>query len=556
MHNQFEERSIFSEAPIGQHTITETPTPVNKEVPVEPVQNHKYYSPYKEITNPEANTANPVLALPCTDLSDADIYKHILEIEATLKKLNADDASKDHNKEQRKHLITLIDAFKQIAYSSHGNDFKEFFKEPEKLTQIVDGVQGGSAKVAVQSMRLGSDVTEITADITTQYLAQFTSTGNSVKVPLWGSGFTVVINSFSELDMLNLILALSKTQMDLGTSTRGAIYSGDDIHYVSTIVMFILSHVSECSIEGWNKDNDRSIEKIMSLLNPLDIPTLQAGALQSIYPSGYPVYHPCTNFKTCGTMIEPRIQENGEYFPDSLLHFDKTIKTDWTKLPKKHNIHMTKPGVIHTVDSVKDYQKTLQEHLSNDASKAILFELETGIGNKRTIYATFKVPTYNKYVESSNIWITSITHMVEQTIYDTADIANETEIAEQRKQRIDSYVRVTEALKHTHWIDSIYINETYEDQEPVERVIKTEKAISKALESFVLIDGVVDKLATAVQKYKESMITTWTGVPNFECPKCKSGQTSEDSKTPSLIPLNMTAYFFTIMVWRHQMRHM
>ena len=147
--------------------------------------------------------------------------------------------SKDDN-DKRKLLKEILDAFYKISINTYGDNYKAFFeRNVGSLVQYVVGAKGSAVRIGYPTFNLDDNGETLSGKTALRYLNKITKTGNVTKIPLWHSGLVVTVDPFSEQEMLDLNMVLERQQIQLGMETRGASFTGDDIHVVCNIVDFI-----------------------------------------------------------------------------------------------------------------------------------------------------------------------------------------------------------------------------------------------------------------------------------------------------------------------------
>jgi len=527
----------------SEDTTNSTPV-VEQELPkvepvVAPVKDTKIFDTFKNIDESNISKLDLPQSLPTLILSDEDLMKYVDLCEQQLKA-----AKKDPIK--RATIKDIMNAFLQVSINIHGSAYETFFtKNVGSLVQYIQG-EKGQIKISYPKFTI-QDGAELNGTSARRYLNKITNSGNVTKIPLWHSGLILTIDTFAEQQMLDLNILLTRNQTTLGLMTRGASFTGDDINAAIPIVDFILANVIESNLIDHKRSN------LNKLIAATDIPILMAGALASIYPTGYPINHACITAdpEVCDHNLTSERLPSGEFKPDSLLDFTKVVWVDRDSLTNEDVLHMSSSNKSTTYEQVISYQNRLKARTQMDHNKAVIWEKDTPNG-KLTITFTFKTPNLAEYNITASKWINDVQRAAELALSKQIDDDLSTrDREEKRNELLSSYAKVTDLVKHEGWIDHITIDDPdYEN--PI--LITTAEAIRESLEANVKIEGFKESLELAVQKYKENSIIAWTGISNYKCPKCGNSQTPPDSKTPSLIPLNMTGIFFSIMVSRHQTR--
>lgn len=510
------------------------------ETPIEPpVEVNTYSSPFSKIPS-DYKHDNRTLNVPNEFNSDEELSKIVEE------KTNEIEAQKPGDKAIENFIIALENLKEITANSFFGTNFAEYFKNKEsQFTQKVTGDKGKAIRISNPVFTLPKSSGEMDGLNAIRFLSAATGVGHVMRIPLYHSGIVITIDAFKERKLLDLHQSIVRLNTDIGTYTKGLMYTADDVLMIKTIVEFILEHVIDTSMKNWNKDVQAIPEVLKSVILVNDIPSILAGALASIYPKGYPVFHQCINVikGTCTyTLDAKRTPDLGDYEPDSLLDFRKVILVNNKRLSIEDKIHMTAVTPTYSLEEIKAYQKRVN----------YIPKYENGVSiysnDKIEVLVNMKIATLDKYFESGIEWCTRITDMVDRIML-TDSTEGAEKRAELRNNLLNQYGSTVSLLRQTSWVDYLKINEKCEDK-VYERRIVDPSTINNSLEVFGVVDGFEDNYNKAIQEFREDSIFVFSGISNFECPYCHSGQTDENSKHPALIPINLSTYFFILTAWR------
>lgn len=522
--------TITDEAPV----VEPAPAVVETEVPDD--LKRKQFTPVK------GNPRDLVGALFNTYL-DVDGRTELYENIAVLLKARLDkgELSKEEVSEALVMWRSAIEMAELPLYH-HGEYNRVFDREG---ADFVHGVRGpsGNKVMMIRPGFLPSKESDILAgEAVTQFLASRSGTGVPISVPLWHSGFRIRFGLFSERSLLNLTAMLKQNKLFLGRMTQGASFSGDDVFLVATIVNFILDNVAETSIPTSKK------QQLLDRILVTDINGLMAAALASIYPRGYPVYHMCSN-ASCTHKVTPVVRELGDFNPDDMLNFDAMWLCD------KNNLTTEDIGALSVKPSIKDtlsfedvakYQERVQGRLQ---AKTTPFKLDLD-NLKVTIHC--KVPTIGEYINVANRWVNTMVELVDKVLA-TDQLVSEDQQVQRREEMLTEYASTMEIGKHLHWVKHIELHS--EEDDKTWRIIDP-TTIAETMDQWSRLDNFVDDFGTYIQRYKEDMTFAMTGFNNYICPSCGNGQVGNGAKYPSIIPVNMTSYFFTLTEWRSLTRHL
>lgn len=514
-----------------------TEEPVAYQAPQEEKHHFQYEPPYN---TPSTEKDYPYVTMhaPNVRLAIQDHIENLKKFQEVIKNAEAND-------ESLKHFNDLVNSYQAMFTTIYdkGEFNNAFDREDSDFSQTVEGDGGRKIRISNPKFSLDKNSDRLEGLNAIRYLSSVTGVSSVSRIPLWHSGIVITVDSFKERELLDLNQALIRQRLDLGNNTKGASFSGDDVYTTAIIIDFILDHVIDCNLIV---ERDSYVEILRDLILVNDIDSMITGALSAIYPKGYPLFHQCFNVPLglCDyTITAERTAEMGDFKPDSLLDFKKVLWVDKSKLNVAARQHMSAIKATHTVQQVKEYQMEVNK-LGSFAQGAELFKNDDII-----VKMHYKIPTLRQYAEACSQWCTTVTEMVDKTLaLDTG--MNEEDRAGKRNEALTQYALTLDLLKQSNWIDYV---ETI-DGEGMVRRINEEKTIANAMEVFSRLENFNQNFNESVQKFKEETKISLSGLPNFECPKCHSGQVPAGAKYPSLIPMNMTSYFFTLMEWRNLTR--
>ena len=440
-------------------------------------------------------------------------------------------------------FLGSIEAFQEILATLYKDmDFRGTFERAsaEWINRVV-GNKGKKISINHPKFSLDENSDRLEGLNAIRYLSSATGVGTVTRIPLWHSGIVLTVDAFRERRLLDLHETLVRQKMDIGTNTKGAAFTGDDVYTTTTIIDFILDHVIDTNLK------DVVVSDVQELKNNIlvsDIPALFAGALAAIYPRGYPIFHQCINTlnNSCDYAITAeRTEDLGDYLPDKMLDFRKVLWVDQTRLETEDRIHMSAIKPTHSKVDITAYQKRVNN--SEDTGQ----ESEIFKNDEMAVSVRFKISTLTDYENICSEWCTRVSEMVDDTMLMDAG-TNDKERMAARNEALNKYASTVNLLKQSNWIEHIKVV----DRSKKERFITEAKTINSSLEVFGATDGFEETFNTAIQQFKENSSFAFTGLSNFTCPTCGSGQVAAGSKYPSLIPMNMVSYFFILTVWRNR----
>lgn len=456
-----------------------------------------------------------------------------------------DSLIKEYGEEVRKtkddeDAINAIKDFSnklKATYSGHWlrNEYNPIFdKDTALFTQSIQS-ESGPIRIQGQSINPGKGLTGDSAIIAIQNLMGI---GRPTKIPLWHSGIVLTIANFKENEMLSLNHSLNEQRIELGYSTQAFLFSGTDVNIVMEVVDFILDHVIATNIKGWMKGDK---EELKELILVSDIQALCAGALDSIYPSGYPTERHCINGGTDKCTYKPTLKRKIgelEFHTDSLLRFNRTMWVDTNRVSLEAKQHMAMPVGTHTTEDILKYQKSF----NNVDNLSSTVDMASG-----TVRMAFQIPTLNRYEQIGSLWITGVMDMVDRAMAAVNDSDKKLR-ASKRRNFIKDYEFILRFQKHTAWIKSIQYSTGEADAEAT--IIEDAKTIFSLMGTLAQSEALVKTITKDIDKYREDTQVSFTGIPNYVCPSCGTPQVEGEEAKHSLIPMDMVTYFFTLMAWR------
>ena len=354
--------------------------------------------------------------------------------------------------------------------------------------------------------------------------------GNLIKVPLWHSGFWVMLNTPTEAEVADLFRAINTDKIQLGYATHGLAFSNLSGITSDNIVDFVLRHIEMHSIKDV-ANND--IDKLKETILVQDINLLVWGIVCTMYPRGFQYTRQCMNIPSCHEVIS------------EILDVRRLLFTDRTALTPEQLTHMSKARARSsvTMDEVKKYQKSI-DRLHTSKVKIV----EGAINNKGNcdMYVVLKSPNLQEYINATNAWVDNVQALAENT----AGLKTENE----KLEYIETRARATKARQYAHWVESIiYDNKLDDDDEKYETTIEETEDIATILGEVVsmkseYIDALIDKVVDYINHTTISII----GIPTYYCPKCNEVQ-EVDNKLPrfvNFIPLDVISLFFRLLVQR------
>lgn len=432
--------------------------------------------------------------------------------------------------------IRTIDNFiSQITYSGNGTfNIADLFGMFSELGDWTQGVKLDGKIVTCKEQRIrtiGDEDGRVTGRMASQ--AAFGSrrgVGSPQTQYLPDSMIRVTIGNISEKDILRLMNELAQARRDLGFNHKGAVFTATDCKLLCIITEFCLSHVTHSTLRETN------METLMQALVVTDVFALAACALASIYPEGYPYFFACIDAEECGYKSFNPSGTDIDDIPG--LDYAKLTWFNWKKFTPARHRFLNAPNGTHTLEQVlteqERYNAPFEVGPFNDSGDSL-------------IRMKIKKPSYLYYREVTFSWIADITSSVDEVLNETSNSKSPVAARNARISMINQQVYRLNMQKHRAWI--VEISDSTEGDIII---ADTDDAIEGALDSLVSDDEVARNADKLMQKAKNTITTSMTGIPVFNCPKCNKGQHSEDSAYKSIIPRSVIADFFYITELRRQ----
>lgn len=462
---------------------------------------------------------------------------------STIKELETLIANYSEEVRKTKDAADAKDAIKDFTdklrstYTGHwlrGEYTNVLNREKLVLSQSVDS-ESGPIRIQGQTVSANKAISGTSALIALQNLM---GVGRPTRVPLWHSGIVLTLANFKENEMLSLNHSLNEQRMELGYATQAFLFSGGDVNLVMEIVDFVLEHVISTNIKGWIQGD---IGMLKELILVSDVQALMSGALDAIYPSGYPTERHCINSGTDKCDYKPKLKKTVtgiEFDVDSLLRFNRTLWIDTDRLPLEAVQHMSMPSASHDKTAIVKYQKLV--NIVNNLSDPVVI-------NGASIKIALQQPTLATYEHGGTLWIAGVKDMVNKAMAGVEDTDKKTR-ANKRRRFIQDYEYVLRFQKHAAWVKSIQYGRVGDEEEV--GLVEDPKTIFSIMGELAQNEDIVVAANAAINKYREDTQLSFTGIPNYSCPSCGAAQVTGEDAKHSLIPMNMVQYFFTIMAWR------
>ena len=413
----------------------------------------------------------------------------------------------------RYHPAPKMNGFvKRINSGSFTNKIEEEGKNINLRTLSADDIKGGNIS---QSLLLAQFISKLGA-------------GEKANVPLWHSGFRVVITPPSVEKVIMLLNKVAKDKMEAGKDTLGLSFSNDSAilhkHFLDLFVS---------SIDGTTLDIDLDNTDIRQYISILDLNLIYLAVQAAISAAGLDIYTNCANTS--------RLSEDGK----PLCDFSIKAKVDPTRLLWIDTKRLLKPMVKQmsitsnnrvTLDQIKWYQEQVLSYVKDRA-----YTIEIGANDeegalKEEIKVYYKIPTISEYMTEAVGWVFNVSDMVKKSL---TDETTDTE----KEDLVNSVKYLLRLGTYNSYVDYISIRGNK---------LTDRELITEALTTYGKSDEQLTAFLEATLRYIEDASLAIVGFPAFTCPKCKEAGRNPDQKVhlterlSELVPLQVDTLFFDL----------
>jgi hypothetical protein len=333
--------------------------------------------------------------------------------------------------------------------------------------------------------------------------------GVPFSVPLWHSGFWLVIKPPSEAQLLELYRKISSEKVSLGRSTYGFMFSNGTSYTTNTLLNFAMENLHSSSLvlkEG---------EDLRSFIDVRDTMVLTYALACAVWPNGFQIQRGC--------IADP---EKCKHIVKELLNLSKLQITDTSALTERQKIHMSK-RMRNSVDS--ESVKRYKEEFIRGQDK------EISLG-KDKLKIILKIPSIMDHIEAGYRWINSIEETYGNALEQSED---------KRENYIISQAKATAMRQYAHFVKAIVVGEHVEDEVTI---------IEQALNDLTSKDSIRNEFIDKTKEFIDNSMVSLIAIPTYVCPAC--GKDQVDKRTPkyftNLIPLDCVSVFFTLLSQRLQ----
>lgn len=342
------------------------------------------------------------------------------------------------------------------------------------------------------------------------------SIGELIQLPLWHSGFWVLIKPPTQAEIVNLQTALTENEIILGRETNTLVYSNYSVVTNRILTEFIINHINQTSIKGWENLDLREYISVH------DFYILTCGMLSTMSPEGVNIVRYCSNASRTDDSGKPLCDffVTGNVDPKKLIWVNrKAITTNMLSHMMNNKFNETM-----TTDMVKDYQLGI----SSCSDKTVDVILDNG----KTIQVTFGIPNLRDYLTNGEAWVEEIKSAAEAMFTDTDN-------KDQKNAKVNNLSAAS--------ILGIYNTFVKEFKLPSGEIIKDFSTFKDILGDLSLDDSGFTEFISKLSDYISESPIAIVATPTYTCPKCNKQQKEGDNGPfKEFIPLDVVSHFFAL----------
>lgn len=393
----------------------------------------------------------------------------------------------------RRHNV-LDDTFEK-SFERPGSDWQQF-------------VEFNGAKMALRKPVIGGGVTageKLSGMKARLKMQSAINLGTPAMIPLFHSGIWLTVDTPSDGALLNMERQIFADKVNLGRITQGAVFSHTSVYMANHLIKMVMEHVHDSTIKDFDP------EQALDIIRITDMIAMIWGLACTIYPAGHHYQQPCVMAPDkCTYIAEETIKLQNIFFHDN------------TGLTVEQKRHMSNSNAKYTIDEIKAYQRMGRV---SDGKTVTLSAAHDDI------QLVLRVPTLRNYIETGYAWVEHIVETVDRIINSDASI-------DEKNDFIQRHSLISVFRQYGHWVEKIIFSDGSE--------ISDREDIEVALTSMSSDTTLYEKFFAAIQDYIEEVTITIVGIPSYKCPACGTPMTSEESKHPYIIPIEIMQTFFTL----------
>ncbi|WP_257292784.1 hypothetical protein [Endozoicomonas sp. ONNA1] len=370
-------------------------------------------------------------------------------------------------------------------------------------------VKAGEMKMGIVKPRVAAsaDGAKLSGDSALFKIGNALGLGGTLKFPLWHSGIWLSIKDPGESPLLAMERKIAEQKIVLGRQSNGIAFSSVNVYTRRWWLEVAFSSIYDATY------TNRNMKALMKVIKITDAPLIAWGLLCTIHPNGFNLAQACVaDIHKCQHVVE------------ELVNLSKLCWTDNNMLSDDQKQFMSDRDKRHNFQDIEKYQKQFS------------FNNHDKIQINENLYMTFKVPTIEEYLVSGERWVDSIVDVVERGMGSGLSDAI-------KDQYISEQGRATTLRQYAAWIDKLYIDEG----EGNFSIVEDRETIDLACDRFSAQKDICDLIFKEIGKFIDLATFSIIGIPTYNCPACEKPQTDQESKYPTIIPLDIEETFFTLV---------
>lgn len=405
---------------------------------------------------------------------------------------------------------------------------KEVTDEVNKILQNGDNINSykyGDKNICMREVTLKDELAPGVQASNSLILAKFISKlggGNTVNIPLWHSGFRVILNPPSVAELTTLHMQVVKSEVDLGRETMSLISAANRSTSISIIKDFIKDKIFKTTL-----DVDLNTTDIFQYISILDFDFLLLGMLAGTYVNKISSVRTCVNTfrESDGSGLGCGHSVTADLDPYKLTVVDRSLLT-------ANMVRTISKSVANsvTLEERVNYVNELDKQLNEKRGRSESFVSNDAVYN-------FKVPSVNLFIQDGANW-------VEEAMNDVYSLGADLSYRQKEilAERIKDVRGATIMSANVHSIGFKDVNT------PEGAYLSDRGSIYLGLKAITNNVTAINDFFVAVNSYVNKSYLAICATPNYICPKCKKLQ---DVKRPedfdAFIPLNILDFFLTLV---------
>ena len=361
----------------------------------------------------------------------------------------------------------------------------------------------------------------LTGESAILYMTAMTTPGAHLSVPLWNTGIWVTMKQPSLSADTEFVQRLLNERVSLGRSTRGVLFSNDNIFTIGFLYDYILAHIFQTTAKVENMTGLRDI--ILST----DLPTLAWGMALLLNPNGFPFSQPCT--------FDPT---KCVYVAEDMIAISKMLWVDSSMLSEAQLKHMATRARNVEPKALAAYQ---EEFIVNSGDRKVSNVVDLvvtrtdGVVNKT--HLVLHVPTLEAQIQIGRQWIQDIVVMTERAF-------GEKLVGQNRDIYMANQARNTACRKYSHWVKEIVFTKGEVQNRIVDR-----DSIEASLQVITANKEVFSKYMKGIDDFIEDQSVSIIGFPNYACPACGQHHLTPEPRQ-TIVPIDPVSVFLALQRYR------